>query len=69
MSKFTGKFRYRIKTRFLRHPLLILQLQVQGAVVTDYSGRSIQTATQTWWIDARPEFLLENVVIEGITNE
>lgn len=58
MTTLTGRQRYRTSKRWLRTPLLVLQLEVSG-IVPEFSGGTIETTEQTWWIDATVQHLTE----------
>jgi hypothetical protein len=51
----TGRRRYRIQKRVFRHPLLVLQLEVQG-LRCRYAG-FVDCEYERWWIDAGPEHI------------
>jgi hypothetical protein len=60
--KRTGKYRYRAQRRWFRQPLLVLQLEVAGNVLTHTAG-FIDTHAAVEWRDALvtdmvPEMLL-----------
>ena len=52
--KLTGNIRYRVLKRFLRAPVLILQVELIGNV-SNYDGGHISVGEQTWWEDCKPE--------------
>jgi len=56
----TGRTRYRVKTRFLRSPLIVLQLEETiswPSGYDPYDGGSTQAGSRTGWRDARLEDL------------
>ena len=53
--KKTGNKRYRVKTRFMRKPLVVLQIEVEGFVPEYDGGRSVRGEVRRWYVDAKPE--------------
>lgn len=58
-AKTTGKWRHRIEQRMFRKPLLVLQIEVEG-FVPKHIGGMVDGNTERWWVDARPEHLMES---------
>lgn len=60
-DKFTGRKRHNIQTIrtgwFSTESILVLQYEVTG-IKTSYAGGSIDSYTDTWWVNVRPEQLL-----------
>ena len=57
--EFTGKKRFRVLRRLFRPDLLVLQVEVEGFVPEYNGGGPVGGSYRTWWIDARPEWMLE----------
>lgn len=67
MSNLTGRSRHRVLTRFLRTPVLVLQLEVEGIRI-DYYGGYCDTETITWWVDADVTHLTQEENSESTSN-
>ena len=46
--------------RIFKPPLLILQVQVEGYVPEYTGGPMVEGQIRQWWVDAKPEWLLED---------
>jgi len=58
-AKKTGNKRYRVEQRFLRKPLVVLQIEIEG-FVPEFDPQSIQGKIRRWYVDARPEDVMED---------
>ena len=56
--KLTGRERYRVLSRWRKPDLLVLQVERTG-IITSWSAGMIDSRTQTWWEDCKPEWKLE----------
>jgi hypothetical protein len=60
MHKLTGNIRYRVLKRFLRAPILVLQVQFTGNVPSCHGG-VIDVNKSAWWMDCRPEWQMQEI--------
>jgi len=59
-AKYTGNRRHRVQNRFLRSPLVVLQLEVEG-FVPEFSGGRVDGEIRRWFVDAKPEDVMREV--------
>jgi hypothetical protein len=61
--KFTGRRRHRIQKIGWLKPthVLVLQYEVKG-FVPEYYGGQVDGSMRCWWVDARPEWEMQNDV-------
>lgn len=62
-TKPTGRTRHRVAhiggfLGFFRKQVLILQYELTGYVITNVGG-FVDGSTETWWVDARPEWVMQ----------
>lgn len=58
--KRTGRSRFRVLKRWFKPDLLVLQVEMEG-FIPEYSQPSIEGGIRTYWVDAKPEWLMEQV--------
>ncbi|MEE8598460.1 MAG: hypothetical protein V3S69_02915 [Dehalococcoidales bacterium] len=59
MSTPTGNFRHRVHTKLFGKQLLVLQMEYEGDVM-QYDGGYCEVKHQSWWVDAKPEWVMEH---------
>lgn len=60
--KLTGRTRHRVHTLgfFHKKQVLVLQHEVEG-FVPEYIGGMVDGDIKTWWVDSKPEWILNGV--------
>jgi hypothetical protein len=57
MSRLTGNIRYRIENRWFRHPLVVVECEINDLIVSNNAG-IVDTENVLSWVDMSPDTMM-----------